>query len=426
MNFEQIRKLIKLVVQSRNSSFYRKKYNATRIDAHGVKNISDFTKLPFLTRDEIVQSHPFDRLYVSQEKIVSFNLSSGTTSQKSPLFVPMEKWDEIVLQQLYKKITKLSVQRVLVLANVAYSSARATNWLLDKKLNHFPFILGDINNLQLSAWIAQKMEIDGIETNPSTLFYFMPYLKELYPLEKIKYISMGGEYITKQRYAFFKQYFKKAFFDFRYGGAENQVLKGWRCEYLGKSEPRFFHPTTEYYYFEVIDPQSGMVLPLGEEGELVETSKQISAFPLIRYRTGDIVRLTSLKCPCGQSALLEVLGRARNDSLKLYGTTLHVDAIEKALATLGNVTSFQYQLHVYEVIADNRLKPRLVLDLYAKKTSKAYAKRMAKVIQDNLFISPSLTLSDLVKKEIFLPLEVRLLEKWPYTGKYLKIVPHLD
>ncbi len=423
--FNKVDKLLLDVWESKYSSFYRKRYKRLRIDLSKISK-EDFENLPFLTREDIVDTHPFERLYIPQDQIVSFNLSSGTTSQGQPLLVPMQKWDEVTFKQLYKKLINLKIKRIMILSNTAYSSARATDWLLDDKLKKYPFIMGNIHNLEASAHIANLLRIDAIETNPSALFYFIPFLQGLYSLDKIRYISMGGEYVTAQRFIFFKQHFKKAFFDFRFGGAENQVLKGWRCKYLSSKEPRFFHPTSEYYYFEVIDPQSAEVLKEGEEGELVQTSKDISAFPLIRYRTGDIVRISPMKCPCGQRELLEVLGRARGDSFHLYGATLHVEEIERALAKVKDLDLLNYQMHVYEVIDQNKLKPSLVLEISAKNSSDFSSKGVAEIIEKNLHIASRLTLAQLVEKGVFLPLKVKFMQEPASVSKSLKIVPHLN
>ncbi len=423
--FLELKKILKSVSKIQYSAFYFEKYKKAQIDLSRIKTIADFEKIPFLTRDEIVNTEPKERLYISDKDIVSFNLSSGTTSEGDPLLIQMGKTKDITLEELYKRLKNLSVRKVMLLASISYCAGRISDWMLDKNLSSLPLILGDINNLSISAWIAKKMQIDGLETSPSALFFFITYLKEVYPLEKIKYISMGGEYVTKQRLKFFKQHFKNAYFDFRFGGAENQVLKGWRCQYLSVLEPRFFHPTQEHYYFEVVDPETGLGLTEGEEGELVETSKEITAFPLIRYKSGDIVRMTTRKCGCGRSKILEVLGRARNDSLKLYGVTLHVEEIEKVLAQIKGLEE-NFQIHVYEQIQDNRLKPKLVLDLVMKKGERVNQLDLTKQIQDNFFVSPTLTLSDMVKKEIFLPLEINFKDEWTVKYKYLKIIPHFD
>ncbi len=424
--FDKVRKTLLGIWKSKRSSFYREKYKKAGIDLRKVSSVEDFEKLPFLNRDEIVGAQPFDRLYIPESQIVSFSLSSGTTSQNEPFIVPMQKWDDVTLRDLYKKLRSLAIKRIMVIANVSYSNVRATDWLLDKKLSRYPLILGNIQNLELSSQIAAKLQIDGIETNPSALFFLVPFLKEVYPLDNIRYISMGGEYVTEQRLKFFKQYFRNAFFDFRFGGAENQVLKGWRCKYLAQREPRFFHPTSEYYYFEVINSETGQGVDLGEEGELVETSKDISAFPLIRYRSGDIVRLTSMKCPCGRSELLEVLGRARGDSFHLYGGTLHVEEIEKALAKVKDMDVLNYQMHIYEVINENKLKPSLVLELSLRNADEFAEKGIAEIVERNLRISSKLTLADLVEQNLFMPLEVRFKKSLVSVYKTLKIVPHLD
>lgn len=104
------------------------------------------------------------------------------------------------------------------------------------------------------------------------------------------------------------------------------------------------HIWEDLFIAEIIDPLSGEVLPEGEEGELVFTTLTKEAIPVIRYRTGDLSRLTSEPCVCGRTMRRMTRVRARlDDMLIIRGVNLYPSEIEKALLSLPELAP-HYQL----------------------------------------------------------------------------------
>jgi phenylacetate-CoA ligase len=104
------------------------------------------------------------------------------------------------------------------------------------------------------------------------------------------------------------------------------------------------HVWEDHFLPEIIDPKTGVVLPLGEEGELVFTSLTKEAIPVIRYRTGDVSRLMADKCPCGRTMMRMARVRARlDDMLIIRGVNLYPSEIEKILMQVEELAP-SYQL----------------------------------------------------------------------------------
>lgn len=106
------------------------------------------------------------------------------------------------------------------------------------------------------------------------------------------------------------------------------------------------HGWEDHFLFEVIDPETGQVLPEGQAGELVITTLTKQALPMLRYRTRDITRLSSTRCDCGRTHLriLRITGR-NDDMLIIRGVNLFPTQIEELVLQHGQLSG-QYQLVV--------------------------------------------------------------------------------
>ena len=106
------------------------------------------------------------------------------------------------------------------------------------------------------------------------------------------------------------------------------------------------HINEDHFIVETIDPDTGEVLPEGEEGELVFTCVTKEAFPLIRYRTRDIGVLSREKCSCGRTLVKMLKPRGRSDDMLIIrGVNVFPSQVESVLLSMGN-TSPYYQLIV--------------------------------------------------------------------------------
>lgn len=403
-----LRKQINFVLANPNSSFYREKYAKDNWDGK-LRAAPDFLKIPPLLREEIVQTPAHKRCFVKEAQVKAWSVSSGTTDA-GPLVIPKIVHKRDTVHDITAQIMQeRGVTKVMALASPTYfGNTRARIWCYHEKLRRYPFISGLPQNLAASAKLAGSLGIDGLETTSSILGYFIPFLKEAYDPSLIKFIILFGEFTSEQRHNFFRSLFKNAFFHYRFGGSEYPISPGFRCKNLASLPPRFFHPKEDFYLFEVIS------------GELILTTLEKCAFPLIRYRTGDAVVWRKRKCSCGRESVIEHLGRVGYDFLKVAGGMIHTEMIDKALQRAKIDSSAVYELHVYEVVDQRRLKIKLELHLSERVKQTAFS-----IIEKNLYLSRTQTLNDLVKQELFLPLSIKFASELGGKPKTVKIVSHL-
>lgn len=419
-----LKKMFTFVLTSRLSPFYRDLYKKNSVKVHNIKTVSDFMLLPFLTREDILSVDPLSRLFVPKEEVTQWDLSSGTTSSNIPLVIPkMDHWtDDLNDNEMARKLKARDVKTVLLLTSMNKMNGKLREWISHPKLSKTTLIFGDISDLNTAAKLSAASSIEAIATTSSALFFFLPFLKEVYALKNIKFISLGGETTSVQKLKFFKSYFKNAHFHFRFGGTENPVAKGFQCFFLSNLAPRYLHPNTDFFLYEALD-QDGNPVKKGNAGELVLTTLKKCAFPLLRYKTGDVILWSDKKCACGRKDVFALLGRMGYDFIRVSGITIYTQMLDQAVASALGAFDDQYQLHIYEVINNNKLMPKLVFDI-DKKYKKV--KDIGKKIEENLMVSPRLNLKKLVDQEIFLPLEIKFVSTEERKLKKLKIISYLS
>lgn len=411
--FTKLKAVLDYVWKNPYSSFYRLKYTKLNINlSKDINSMDDFLKLPYLTKNEMMKYKPFERLYIHPNKIIQVDVTSGTTSNSTAPYVSFRGKPTLAQKKfLYANAVKYKIKRALALRKILGRTVTNNN-------TPFMIVMGDLNNLYASAKVAAQIEIDCIFATATVLYYFIPYLKKEYDLNKIRYIRMGGEYVSEKRLNFLKKNFPNAHFDLNFGFTEAMGF-GNQCKYLDKISPKFFHFMPAFHY-ETFNP--------GVENELVITTLHAKniAFPLIRYRSGDSVKIEEFACPCGETLRMEVLGRIGYDLVKISGTSIYVDYVYKALEPFQKyLNSPEWQLHLYEEEKGDKLLPKLKLQLEPKKADKDLQRLLETGIAKNLYLSAKATLADLVGKGAFLPLEVEFVTEFPVEVKKKHIISHL-
>jgi len=423
--FKKIKKILEFVWNSPYSSFYKDKYTKVGINLiKDIKNMEDFKKLPYLTKDELVNSDPFGRFYLPWSKFGTVSISSGTTKNVNSLSVVFRQQN--LARRIYKdKTGKVQGEFHVTSIMKLLSPHQAAMHLLDRKRikDNAICVLGDINNLLLSAKIAAKLKIDLLVTSPTALYFFIPFLEKEYNLDNIKRISLIGEFCSKQKALVFKKKFKNSQFIYNYGMSESQGgAIGLSCEYLNTFNTNYFHKSSNYYY-EVVNTD--------EDSELLLTNLYKNGFPLIRYKTGDAIKIEDYECDCGQKERLKVLGRINYDAIKVHGTFIYADLVAKVLQRFEKYLSSQdFQLHVFENLEKEKIIPRLKLQLVLKKGYQGKPEKvkelMVKELSEGLYLSAKRTLASLVSEEVFKPLELEFINSFPVSGKHKRIISHLD
>lgn len=157
------------------------------------------------------------------------------------------------------------------------------------------------------------------------------------------------------------------------------------------------HINEDHFYAEIIDPETGEVLPEGSRGELVFTSLDKEAFPLLRYRTRDICVLTREKCPCGRThiKMCKPMGRS-DDMLIIRGVNVFPSQIETVLLNEGYSPNYQIIVDresnndTFDVNVE--LSPDNFSDTVKGITQKEH--KLESAMRDMLGISPKIHLVD--------------------------------
>jgi phenylacetate-coenzyme A ligase PaaK-like adenylate-forming protein len=422
----QINAALDFAVNNTRSDFYKKKYQALPFDVTRISTYKEFTQIPLLIKDEILETPLDDRIFTDPSDIDRYTLSAGTTSHNQPLAVPRTKSE--ILSVNVSPLSNLDIKskKILILFP-PMSSAFSSFFKVVIKYEGIS-IGGDVYNLKKTARAAQTIGIEGIITTPTILGYFLEELRKIkFELNRIEMISLGGEGTTKQRSDYYRGIFRNANIIFRYGASESGGLRGYRCKHLYDADPNIYHPTN--VFLEVVDENDQLVKD-GVSGELVHTDLHVpKAFPIIRYKTSDIGSIKKVACKCGEMTQIKLGGRANYDVLRFSGVALHTAAIEDALDEVREHLKPGFQMHVFEEINNGRLMPKLKLQLALNQKTKneeLTKDLIKKSVTQRLYLSADKTLDYFVTNNIFLPLEIDFSHDQKSETKTKSIISHLS
>ena len=132
------------------------------------------------------------------------------------------------------------------------------------------------------------------------------------------------------------------------------------------------HVNEDHFIPEIIDPDAGDVLPVGSEGELVFTSLDKEAFPMIRYRTRDICSLSREKCSCGRTLIKMAKPKGRSDDMLIIrGVNVFPSQIETVLLNQGYAAN-------YQIIVD-RVNNSDTLDVHVEMTPEMFTDNLGEI-----------------------------------------------
>ncbi len=334
---------LSFAIENPHSDFYRRKYGKD-FRAYIQKELSE---IPFLTRQEIDTTPVFDRIFVPKEMVRFVRATSGSSGRGAVLFPAVEEPEMMDFRRslgfsgdegeagryfgpYFKKEDAYSL--------LMFSTSDALHQAYFSDYAGRRVIAGDYQHAEKTVALSAAAGVDSIFSFPSPLISIADTFKKDGFASRIKMIVLMGERMTELQRRTLVAQFPHAKIVTLYASTDAHGTMGNTCPARVTEFPNHIHPFPTYA-LEVIDPESGMALPMqaGTEGEVVITALTPMAFPLIRYRTGDYAVVhASGPCACGSTEpLLEILGRVELDRIKLlpYGG-VSVAAIEEAIAAL--------------------------------------------------------------------------------------------
>lgn len=310
---------------------FRKRMDDLSLTPDDIKSLDDISKLPFTTKNDLRDNYPFGLFASPLHEIVRFHASSGTTGK--PIVVAYTKEDvQDWATAMMRSFAACGVHVGDIVQN-AYGYGLFTGGL---GAHYGAEALGASvipisgGNTDRQIMIMKDFGVTVICCTPS---YFLHILDRAWELGvdlrelPLRIGVFGAEPWTEDmRHRIQNESGIKAYDIY---GLSEIVGPGVAMECVYQAGPHIFE---DMFYPEIIDPETGKVLPDGQEGELVLTTLCKRAMPMIRYRTRDITALIPDKCECGRTIRrLKRISRRSDDMLIVRGVNIYPSQIEAAL-----------------------------------------------------------------------------------------------
>ena len=338
----------KLVKQVRhvydNVAYYRAKMDAAGVSPDDIKGIEDLHKLPFLSKADLREAYPYGLLAMPLSDCVRIQSTSGTTGKRVVAFYTqhdIDIWEDCCA----RAITAAGGDENDV-CQVCYGYGLFTG---GPGLNGGSHKVGCLTlpmssgNTDRQIQFMMDLESTILCCTPSYAAYIGETLAEkgYKPSDnKLKAGIFGAEPWTEEMRRGIEASLGIKAYDI-YGLTEvSGPGVAFECEAQSG-----MHINEDHFYVEVIDPDTGEVLPDGSKGELVFTSLDKEGFPLLRYRTRDICVLSREKCPCGRThvKMSKPMGRS-DDMLIIRGVNVFPSQIETVLLNEGYSPNYQIEV----------------------------------------------------------------------------------
>ncbi|WP_027571233.1 phenylacetate--CoA ligase PaaK [Bradyrhizobium sp. WSM1743] len=313
-----------------NVAHYRKDFDKAGVHPSDFRELCDLAKFPFTVKTDLRDNYPFNMFAVPREKLVRIHASSGTTGK--PIVVGYTQRDIDTWSEVMARSIRAAGGRTGMIIHNAYGYGLFTGGLgvhygAERLGCTVVPISGGMTERQVQ--LINDFRPDIITVTPSYMLAILDEFKrqKLDPRQcSLKIGIFGAEPWTNAMRGEIEDAFDMDATDI-YGLSE-VIGPGVAQECIETKDG--LHIWEDHFYPEVIDPQTGAVLPDGEKGELVFTSLTKEAFPVIRYRTRDLTRLLPGTARPGMRRMEKVTGRS-DDMIILRGVNLFPTQIEEVL-----------------------------------------------------------------------------------------------
>ena len=377
-----------------NVPHYRKKMEAKGLTPDDIKSVDDLYKLPFVTKADLRETYPNGMAARPLKDCVRIHATSGTTGKRVMGFYTqhdLDLWEDCVA----RAITAAGGTSEDI-CQVAYGYGMFTGGLgLDggsRKVGCLTVPISSANTDRQLTFI-QDLGSTILCCTPSYAAYLGESMKEAGMTPDtipLKIGIFGAEAWSEEMRRDIEKTMGIKAYDI-YGLTE---LSGPGVAYEC-SEQTGLHINEDHFIAEIIDPDTGEVLPEGAKGELVFTALDREAFPLLRYRTRDICQLKRCKCSCGRTfiKMCKPMGRS-DDMLIIRAVNVFPSQVETVLMNCGYPAN-------YQIVVD-RVKNTDTLDIQVEMTPEMFTdnlgeisrrqKELADGMRDMLGLSAKITL----------------------------------
>ncbi len=328
-----------------NTPYYRKKMDDAGVKPEDIKSVDDLHLLPFTYKTDLRDNYPFGTFALPLEQVTRIHASSGTTGKQTVVGYTdndIEMWSDSVARCLTSAgITSKDI------IHVSYGYGLFTGGLgihYGAEKIGATVVPAATGNTARQITLLKDFGATVICCTPSYALYIADALKDMGMTKddlKLRIGVFGAEPWTESMRHEIEDKLGIKAYDI-YGLSETAGPGvAMNCDMQSH-----LHIQADNFIPEVINPETGEVLPEGEEGELVFTCVTKEAMPLIRYRTKDLTILHTDRCKCGRimPRMEKVTGRS-DDMLIIRGVNVFPSQIESVLLEFGNVEP-HYMIYV--------------------------------------------------------------------------------
>ncbi len=394
----QLRRLQSIVKYAyENVPFYQNSFDKAGVKPEDIKTLEDIQLLPFITKDDLRNTYPFDLQAAPKEDWVEVHSTSGTTGIPTVAAYTQKDLD-IWAECTARGLASVGVHKNDIV-NVAYGFGLFTGGhgaqYGAQKIGALAVPMSS-GNTQRQMNFLKDFPADFLCCTPS----YALYLAESFEKEGIDPHSIplrGGLYGAEMWTEEIRAKLEKKF------GISAQNIYG-LTEVMGpgvSTECHIkdgMHIAEDHFYPEIIDPKTLEVLPEGSEGEIVFTTLTKTGMPVIRYRTKDISSLCYDKCECGRTTvrMSRITGRS-DDMLKVKGVIVFPKQIEEVIMKMDELSP-AYQIIVSRPDTLDMIEVQVEIDQSTFKDSivdlEGFKRKISKKIKEAIGIGVKVTLAE--------------------------------
>lgn len=378
---ERLKALVHYVYD--HSSFYRERFNEAGVKPEDIKELSDVVKLPFTKKIDLRNTYPTGMFCLPQNWLVRYHVSSGTTGK--PTMVGYTENDiNMWSESLARGLTSAGLGRGDTI-QVGYGYGLFTGGLGlhygVEKIGATVLPTGT-GNTERQIELMQDLKSTAIACTPSYFLHVNEVAEKMgisiRDDTKLKVGIFGAEPWSDETRKRIEDATGIKAIDI-YGTSEMSGPLCTECQ-----EQNGIHIWGDLFLIEVIDPKTEEPVEDGVRGELVFTTLTKEAFPLIRYRIGDITIMNSEPCECGRThpRIMRILGRT-DDMIIVRGINVFPSQVESVLMTIPEVGDH------YQLIVD-RKGPLDVMTARVEVTESAFSDKIGDLMSLSKKVSKEL------------------------------------
>ncbi len=350
----------------RNVSFYKSRFDRLKISPDDIQTMNDLTRFPLTAKEDLRESYPYGMFALTLRDVVRIHASSGVMGKSAVTGYTrndLQHWSQLTARVLTAGgVTKDDVVQITFKYGL-FTGAFGLHY--GAELIGASVIPMSTGNTGKQVMIMQDYKTTALVGTPSYALFLGRSLEKqgINPKSlSLKLGLFGGEPWSEPMRKEIEESLLLSATD-NYGVSE-VMGPGVAAECEGKNG---LHIYEDHFIPEIIDPQTLQTLPPGAEGELVLTTLNKEAFPVVRYRTRDITSLDFSPCPCGRTlARMKKVLRRSDDILFIKGIKVFPAQVEAILAEAEGVEPH------YQLIAD-RIEGADSLELKVEVTEEVFS-----------------------------------------------------